>query len=68
MSDLVRIAQGLYAGSALDDDDELEVNVGYVEDLDNSACTWLTRREILALITHLGKVLDDADEKQETER
>ena len=62
MSDLVRVARRIYIGAGLDSDGEVEMEV------DPEGWTWLNRSEILALITHLNEVLNDADKKQETER
>lgn len=53
------IARGLHVGSNLGHEDELEIRMN---DPHDPVSAWLTRRQILALITHLGKVLDEADE------
>lgn len=63
MSELVSIARGLFVSQDLDGEGEIQINLD-----DYGVSTWLDRREVFALITHLGKVLDDADKKQETER
>ena len=64
MSDLVRISRRLYVGAYLDEDLELEVSV---DEPQETSYAFLKRREIVALIAHLNKVLDDEDKKQETE-
>ena len=71
MSDLVRITQGLYIGSALDSDGYLEVSVGADDEFSYG---WMSPREVLALLAHLQKLahpqklLEDADKEQEMER
>ena len=65
MTDMFEITRGLYMDAALDDDGYLEVNTGADDDFSYG---WMSRREIVDLIAHLQRLLEDADEKQETER
>ena len=68
MSGLVRISQRLYVGSALDRDGELELNMTDCDfELDDVCYTFLDRREIFALVLHLGKLIEDADEEEYAE-
>lgn len=69
MSNLVRFSDMFYVGDSLDSDGELEISIPECWfEIDSECRAFFVRHEILDLITHLSKVLDDADKEQETER